>query len=83
MYFQKKGDDEMEELKNKAKLEPLSLAEKLALTFMVVAAAIFLTTNDWKCAFFCLIVAILVLLNACVEWLGLIFKAMILKGDDK
>ena len=73
----------MEELKNKAKLEPLSLAEKLALTFMVVAAAIFLTTNDWKCAFFCLIVAILVLLNACVEWLGLIFQAMILKGDDK
>ena len=73
----------MEELKNKAKLEPLSLAEKLALTFIVVVAFIFLITNDWKCAFFCLIVAILVLLNACVEWLGLIFKAMILKGDDK
>lgn len=83
MYFQKKGDDVVEELKNKAKLEPLSLAEKLALTFMVVVAAIFLITNDWKYAFFCLIVAILVLLNACVEWLGLIFKAMILKGDDK
>lgn len=81
MYFQKKGADEMEELKNKAKLEPLSLAEKLALTFMVVVAAIFLTTNDWKCAFFCLIVAILVLLNACVYWLGLIFKAMVLKED--
>lgn len=73
----------MEELKNKAKLEPLSLAEKLALTFIVVVAFIFLITNDWECAFFCLIVAILVLLNACVEWLGLIFKAMILKGDDK
>lgn len=81
MYFQKKGDDVVEELKNKANLEPLSLAEKLALTFMVVVAAIFLITNDWKCAFFCLIVAILVLLNACVYWLGLIFKAMVLKED--
>ncbi|QCQ04177.1 hypothetical protein FAX13_06020 [Ligilactobacillus animalis] len=73
----------MEELKNKAKSEPLSLAEKFALTFMVVAATIFLTTSDWKFAFFCLTVAILVLLNACVEWLGLIFQAMILKEDDK
>ena len=73
----------MEELKNKAKLEPLSLAEKLALTFIVVVAFIFLITNDWECAFFCLIVAILVLLNACVNWLWLIFKAMIMKEDDK
>lgn len=73
----------MEELKNKAKSEPLSLAEKLALTFIVVVALIFLITNDWKCAFFCLMVAILVLLNACVNWLWLIFKATILKGDDK
>lgn len=73
----------MEELKNKAKLEPLSFAEKLALTFIVVVALIFLITNDWECAFFCLIVAILVLLNACIYWLGLIFKAMILKEDDK
>lgn len=75
--------NEMEELKNKAKLEPLSLAEKLALSFIVVVAAILLTTNDWKCAFFCLMIAILVLLNACVNWLWLIFKAMILKGEDK
>ncbi|WP_404387538.1 hypothetical protein [Ligilactobacillus animalis] len=73
----------MEELKNKAKLEPLSLAEKLALTFAVVAAAILLITNDLKCAFFCLIVAILMLLNACVYWLWLIFKAVVLKEDDK
>lgn len=73
----------MEELKNKAKLEPLSLAERLALTFIVVVALIFLITNDWKCAFFCLMVAILVLLNACVNWLWLIFKAMIMKEDDK
>lgn len=73
----------MEELKNKAKLEPLSLAEKVALSFIVVVALIFLITNDWECAFFCLIVAILVLLNACIYWLGLIFKAMILKEDDK
>ena len=73
----------MEELKNKAKLEPLSLAEKLALTFIVVVAFIFLITNDWECAFFCLIVAILVLLNACVYWLGLIFKAMILKEEEQ
>lgn len=73
----------MEELKNKAKLEPLSLAERLALTFIVVVALIFLITNDWKCAFFCLMVAILVLLNTCVNWLWLIFKAMIMKEDDK
>ena len=44
----------MEELKNKSKLEPLSLAEKLALTFIVVVAFIFLITNDWECAFFLL-----------------------------
>lgn len=73
----------MEELKNKAKLEPLSLAEKVALTFTVIVALIFLITNDWECAFFCLIVAILVLLNACVYWLGLIFKAMILKEEEQ
>lgn len=73
----------MEELKNRAKLEPLSFAEKLALSFIVVVALIFLITNDWKCAFFCLIVAILVLLNACVYWLWLIFKAVVLKEDDK
>lgn len=73
----------MEELKNKANLEPLSLAEKLALTFIVVVAFIFLITNDWEYAFFCLMIAILVLLNACAYWLWLIFKAMILKGDDK
>lgn len=73
----------MEELKNKAKLEPLSLAEKLALTFIVVVAFIFLTTNDWKCAFFCLMIAILVLLNACMYWLWLIFKAAILKEEEQ
>lgn len=52
MYFQKKGDDEMEELKNKAKLEPLSLAEKLAATVFVLIAFYFTIIGDWNFAFF-------------------------------
>lgn len=76
MYFQKKGDDEMEELKNKAKLEPLSLAEKLALTFMVVAAAIFLTTSDWKFAFFTLLMTIILFMWVITKWLCFIAELL-------
>lgn len=73
----------MKILKNKVKSAPLSLLEKLLLTFTVASAAYLSFVGDWKFALLCLIIAVVVLLNVCVDWLWLIFQAIILKENDK
>lgn len=76
MYFQKKGDDEMEELKNKAKVEPLSLAEKLAATVFVLIAFYFTIIGDWNFAFFTLLMTIILFMWVITKWLCFIAELL-------